>query len=130
MIAFLKNQAVLRGAAAACFIIGTKIINSVIFEKSDKRRAALQKEIDETFNQMLQETQEQINKEAEDKFNEIVDSGIEQIDSDLQDFMEKTHYDSEKRLHNARAIFELHERYLEKFKKENPELFSEIFKQE
>lgn len=122
MIAFFKDPAVLRGAAAACFIIGTKIINSVIFEKSDKRRAALQKEMDETFNQMLQETQEQINKEAEDKFNKIVDSGIEQMDFDLQDFIDEVHYKYD--LKHGYGT------YLDRLKKENLELFSEIFKQE
>ena len=122
MIAFLKDPAVLRGAAAACFIIGTRILNSVIFAKVDKRRAELQKEMDETFNQMLQETQEQINKESEDKFNKIVDSGIEQMDSDLQDFIDKVHYECD--LKHGYGT------YLERLEKENPELFSEIFKQE
>ncbi len=127
MITFLTNQIVLRGTAAACFMIGGKMLDYVVFYNARKRSKEQQQKADEALNQMLRETQEQIRKEAEMKMQAQVDEWAKKMKEENEEWEQTQRKKTEESLEKARKIFDGHTRDMEKFKMKNPELFDKMF---
>ena len=127
MIALLTNQIVLRSTAAACFIMGSKMLDYVVFYNVRKRSKERQQKADEVWNKMLNDTQEQVRKEAEMKFQAQVNEWEKKMKEENEEWKQTQRKKTEESLEKARKIFDGHTRYMEKFKMENPELFDKMF---
>lgn len=121
MLSIMAKKILLSVGAGCCFGFGKELLNSVIFSKQRKEQAELEKALKESTEKLLDDINQSIQKEAEKQMSDYTDSIIAEQHKKFEEDIQRMNRESQEQLERAKKIMAGHQRYMDKFKAENPE---------